>query len=200
MVRKGQWPIVAVNVVYLLAASVFFGARHNYEFLLYIGVIVFFLALIAFTNERVRYSNGILWGLTVWAVLHMLGGGVQLRDHVLYGQILLPLSNRLPVLRFDQVVHMFGFGVATVLMQYLLRPVLKPDVRIGTALSIVVVMAGLGVGALNEIVEFIAVVLVPETGVGGYENTSLDLVSNLIGAVLALVYIRFRETLVTKTD
>ncbi len=42
---------------------------------------------------------------------------------------------------------------------------------------------------LNEIIEFITTVIVPESGVGGYENTSLDLVSNLLGAIVAMMYI-----------
>lgn len=50
-------------------------------------------------------------------------------------------------------------------------------------------MAGLGVGALNEIIEFFATVVVPETGVGGYENTALDLVADLIGALSATTLI-----------
>ena len=54
-------------------------------------------------------------------------------------------------------------------------------------------MAGLGVGAFNEIIEFFATVIIPETGVGGYENTSLDLISNLIGAIIAMSYIKIKE-------
>jgi putative membrane protein len=54
-------------------------------------------------------------------------------------------------------------------------------------------MAGLGVGAVNEIVEYIATLVVPETGVGGYDNTLLDLISDLIGALIALLVIRCRE-------
>ena len=74
----------------------------------------------------------------------------------------------------------------------------RPNLTGWTALSVVVVMAGLGVGALNEIVEFAATVVMPETGVGGYINTSLDLVADLIGALAALIYIRHdaRTTLV----
>ena len=45
--------------------------------------------------------------------------------------------------------------------------------------------AALGFGALNEVVEFAATMLVPETNVGGYENTGWDLVSNLVGVLLA---------------
>jgi hypothetical protein len=50
--------------------------------------------------------------------------------------------------------------------------------------------AGMGFGALNEVVEFVATLLVPETNVGGYENTGWDLVSNLVGVLLAAIAIR----------
>jgi len=192
-IQRGQWPILAVNAVYLLGFGTFYASKRNYEFLLYVAVIVFFFVLILLTNDRVRYPNRVLWGLTAWGLLHMSGGGIPVGDHVLYGQMLVPLSERYPVFRFDQLVHIVGFGVATLLVHHLLRPLLRPDLNRFTALSIVVVMAGLGVGALNEIVEFIAVVVVPETGVGGYVNTSLDLVADLIGAVLALFYLRFTD-------
>ena len=119
-----------------------------------------------------------------------LRGGIRVGDGVLYGVMLAPLSKTLPILRYDQFVHIVGFGVATLVMYHLLRPLLRPGVRPGTALCIVVAMAGLGVGGLNESIEFIATVLVPETGVGGYLNTALDLVADLVGAVLAVVIIR----------
>jgi len=46
---------------------------------------------------------------------------------------------------------------------------------------------------LNEIVEFFATVILPETGVGGYINTSLDLVFNLLGALIAMGFIYWHE-------
>jgi putative membrane protein len=75
-------------------------------------------------------------------------------------------------------------------MWVILKPHLKQPINHWTAISIVIIMAGLGVGALNEIVEFTAVVITPETGVGGYNNTSLDLVADLIGAIIAMIIIR----------
>ena len=192
MIRKGQYSILFVNLAYLAVFRILFFSKRNYEVLLYIGVIVFFFFVILLTNDRVRYPNEILWGLTMWGLLHMCGGGIPIGDKVLYGIILIPVSETYPIVRFDQFVHVVGFGVATLLMYHLLTPLLKPDLKGWTALSIVMVMAGLGVGALNEVVEFLAVVLVPETGVGGYWNTALDLVADLIGAVFALLYIRLR--------
>ncbi|MGD0078922.1 MAG: hypothetical protein ABSB91_09915, partial [Sedimentisphaerales bacterium] len=60
------------------------------------------------------------------------------------------------------------------------------------ALSVVVMMAGLGVGAFNEIVEALVAAIVPQAGVGGYVNTALDLISDLIGAILAMAFIKLR--------
>lgn len=192
LLKKGQLPLLLVNVGMLLVFTIFYVSRRNDEFLIYIGVIIFFLLLILATNRRVDYPNGVLWGLTLWAFLHMSGGSLSIRGTRLYEVMLLPLSEDYPVFRYDQFVHIVGFGVATLAMYYLLRPLLKESLSRWAALSIVVVMAGLGVGALNEIIEFLATVLLPETGVGGYVNTSLDLVADLLGAIFALIVIRLR--------
>ncbi len=59
-------------------------------------------------------------------------------------------------------------------------------------------MMGLGVGGLNEIVEFIAVLTIPETGVGGYDNTLWDMVFNLLGACAAAASLRTRHANATQ--
>jgi hypothetical protein len=193
LLKKGQLPILVVNAVALAAFALIFLSRKNYEFLLYIGVIIFFLVVILGTNKKVDYPNSVLWGLTAWALLHMSGGGLYIGNIKLYEVMLITLSEEYHIFRYDQFVHIVGFGVATLVMYFLLKPLLRPDLDRWVALSIVVAMAGLGVGALNEIVEFTATVLVPETGVGGYTNTSLDLVSDLVGAVVAVAVIRIRK-------
>ncbi len=190
LLKPGQRPVLIVNGCILVGFAFFFGTRQNYEFLMYIGVIVFFLGLVLATNRRVAYPTGVLWGLTLWAFLHMAGGSFVINGTLLYHGILVPVSAEYGIFRFDQFVHIVGFGVATLMMHVLLRPLLRADVTRSAALGIVVVMAGLGVGALNEIVEFAATVVVPETGVGGYTNTALDLVADLVGALLALGYLR----------
>ncbi|MBI2452354.1 DUF2238 domain-containing protein [Candidatus Pacearchaeota archaeon] len=192
--KRGQLPILIVNLIYLSIALFVFSSRKNYEFIMYVGVVILFLALILLTNKKVNYPNSVLWLLTFWGILHMSGGGVLLKDGTmrLYELILIPINEEYQIFRYDQFVHIIGFGVATLIMYVLLKPSLinKPK---PISLGIVITMAGLGVGALNEIVEFSATVLVPETGVGGFVNSSLDLVSDLVGAILALVYLRIKN-------
>lgn len=192
LLKKGQLLILLLNMAAIIFFTIYFIGKENYEFLLYIGVIIFFLVLILATNKKVNYPNTILWGLTIWALLHMAGGALYFNGIRLYEIILIPLSQTYQIFRYDQFVHMVGFGVATFVMYSLIQNKIgrnKGYVSIG----IVIVMAGLGMGALNEIIEFLATVITPETGVGGYLNTSLDLVSNLIGAVIAWIIIYLKH-------
>ena len=174
--RKGQLPIFFVNLIYLLIFLFVFSSRRNYEFLSYIGVVVFFSVVILMTNKKVKYPNSVLWGLTLWGAMHMSGGGILLNAGTmrLYELILIPLSEEYGIFRYDQLVHIIGFGVSTLLMFSLLKPKLK-EMK-GFSLWLVIVMAGLGVGAMNEIIEFSVTIFVKNTGVGDFTNTSLDLI------------------------
>ena len=156
-------------------------------------MIIALLALIFYTKDRVHYPMLCLWGLTLWALMHMAGGTIYLGDTRLYELILIPISDKYEIFKYDQFVHILGFGVATYIFYGVLRSILRKDLQKWTALSIIVVMVGLGIGALNEVIEFIITVIAPSTGVGGYINTSLDLVADLIGAIGALIVIRINE-------
>jgi len=193
--KKGQLPILIINLIYLIIFAIIFSFRKNYEFIFYVGVIVFFFTLIIYTNKKVNYPNSVLWGLTLWGFMHMSGGGILLKNGTmrLYELILIPISEYYQLFRYDQLVHIIGFGVATLVMFVLLKPLLKPKLKKWTSLSIIIIMAGFGVGALNEMVEFIATIIVPDTGVGGFINTSMDLVADLIGAIFAMIYIRIKD-------
>ena len=179
--------IAGVNAAYISVFSILALHHENYEFMLYAGVVIFIFALILVKQAAVRFDGVILWGLTLWGLAHMAGGNIRVGEDVLYSVQLIPA-----VLRYDQLVHCFGFGTATLVCFHLLRPRLREDAIGGGVLWFLVILMGIGVGALNEIVEFTAVLLMPETGVGGYENTLWDLVFNLLGAVAAVVLIAAR--------
>ncbi|MEA2007013.1 MAG: DUF2238 domain-containing protein [Patescibacteria group bacterium] len=191
LLKKGQLPIFLTNTLVMLAFIVTFFVNRNFEFLLYVGILFVFMTLILSTNKKVNYSNGLLWALSVWAFAHMAGGGVYINGVKLYETMLIPLIGEpYNVLKYDQLVHAYGFGVTTFLVWHLLKSSLKMDEKKRwVSLSIVCVMAATGFGALNEVIEFSATVIDPGNGVGGYINNAIDLVSNLIGAIIAMVII-----------
>jgi hypothetical protein len=135
----------------------------------------------------------LLWALSLMGMLHMMGGGVHVHGERLYGYVLIDIySGHTPGLvlfKYDQLVHMLGYGVIAVAMLFLLRrsaPQMHRHARL--ALS---VLAAVAIGSLSELAEFATVLLLPSTGVGDYFNTMLDLSFNSIGAAIGVIAYEF---------
>jgi hypothetical protein len=191
-------PLCLFNLAYLLAAALGSWWQGNREFIFYIAVMVILIGIIACVHASVRLSRGLLWALSLWGLLHMAGGLVPVPTEwphegaqaVLYSAWLVPQR-----LKYDQVVHAYGFGVTTWLCWQCLSALVKRrfsrELKPTTGPLILCVAAGMGFGALNEVVEFIAVLTIPNTNVGGYTNTGWDLIANLVGASTAGLLLRF---------
>jgi hypothetical protein len=192
------WPVAAFTALYLAAATVGAFALGNREFLFYIAVMVLLLGVVWFVHRSIALTTGTLWALTLWGLLHMAGGLAAVPEswpidgdiRVLYSLWLIPER-----LKYDQVVHAYGFGVATWVCWQGIRAAIRHrggDAVPTPGLMVLAATAGMGLGALNEVVEFAATLLVPETNVGGYLNTGWDLVANAIGATAAAVFVWLR--------
>jgi hypothetical protein len=190
-----QWGVLVFTTIYVTGFGVYFVAIGNDEFLWYVATLVFFVALIAVTLKASQFPSGILWALTLWGLAHMAGGGLPVGNSVLYAYRVLPIAGddgELTLLKFDQIVHFYGFAVTTFVLWHLLRRHF-PTLAGTKTLYIYPALGSMGLGALNEIIEFVAVISFPETGVGGYYNTALDLVFNGLGAAVAAVLIYLRD-------
>lgn len=190
-------PVFLFNAAYMVAAVGSSMAQGNKEFIFYIIVMLVLIGVMSLVHRMVGLSTPLLWALSIWGMLHMAGGLVPTPDGwpyegehaVLYSLWLIPER-----LKYDQVVHAYGFGVTTWLCWHALSAsllqrfaiTLKPTLGMLTLCA----AAGVGFGALNEVIEFIAVLTIPNTNVGGYQNTGWDLIANLIGASLAACMIR----------
>lgn len=184
--------VLAFTLAYIAGFFVWFLVTGNHEFIWYIATMVLFVALAAGSYRLAHFPPALLWALSLWGLAHMAGGGAPVGDGVLYGVTLVPLygdGGDFSLLKYDQVVHAYGFGVTTWLLWHLMQ-LHHPDLRGGPLITVLPVIGAMGLGSLNEIIEFIAVLTFPDTGVGGYYNTALDLVFNAIGAVVAMAAIR----------
>jgi hypothetical protein len=194
--RRRLFPVAAFTLAYLFVALVLGVVRGNVEFLVYIGVMIVLISVVWAVNRSVRLSTASLWALSLWGLAHMAGGLVTVpqgwpvssESRVLYTLWLVPER-----LKYDHIVHAYGFGVTTWVCWQGLRAAIRRrggEARPTFGLLVLAMAAGLGFEALNEVIEFIAVLSVPETNVGGYRNTGWDLVANLLGAVVAALLIR----------
>lgn len=194
--NRAEKAVAFFTLSYVLAFTVWFISIGNHEFVVYVITMVALILLVGFTLGKAEYPPTMLWALSIWGLLHMAGGGVPVEDSVLYNLRLVPIleNERLFILKYDQFVHAYGFGVtAWVLYHLLLRHF--PETG-GTVTAVVYPALGaMGLGAVNEIIEFSAVLMVPDTNVGGYVNTALDLCFNALGAILAVTILGFCERL-----
>lgn len=197
--------IFGFTVLYLLGSAVMAAILGNREFVFYIVVMALIIVSLFLVHRRVGFSAKLLAGLSAWGLLHMAGGLVPiptgwhegLDQGVLYNWWIIPGR-----LKYDQVVHAYGFGLTTWLCWQALsaaavpRTTGSPPLHPTPGLVVLCAAGGMGFGALNEVIEFAATQLLPNTNVGGYVNTGWDLVFNLLGSALAalLIWMNGRTT------
>lgn len=192
-------PVAAFTSLYLLVATTVSLGNGNIEFLFYIIVMLALMLVVWLVHRSVVLTSPVLWALSIWGLAHMAGGLIPLPEawpingdtRVLYSLWLIPDR-----LKYDQVVHAYGFGVATWVCWQGIRAAIRRrggDAVPTLGLMVLAATAGMGLGALNELIEFVATLLVPETNVGGYLNTGWDLVANFVGTAVAATVIGLRR-------
>lgn len=199
--RPNLKPVLIFTGIYMAAAIAGAIAGGNREFIIYIGVMLVLIPSILAVHRRYPLTGPLCWAFSVWGLLHMAGGLLPIPQEwfhegphaVLYSWWLVPGH-----LKYDQVTHAYGFGITTWLCWHVIRSSLRsPDgspVRPTPGIMVLCIAAGMGFGAFNEVVEFTATRILPDTNVGDYENTGWDLVSNLVGSVIAALIIRWGKT------
>lgn len=188
------------NLAYIGAATAYAVFIGNMEFLYYVGILCLMIFGTFIAHKNVHYSAALLWGLSFWGLAHLAGGLITIPEtwpidggqRVLYSFWI--IENRL---KYDQLVHIYGFAVTTYLAWQTLSGIIhrRYQRRLHPTFGLLLICAtsSMGFGAINEVVEFFATLMLPETNVGGYINTGWDLVSNSIGAILAAFTIKIRH-------
>ncbi len=182
--------LLAFTLIYSIGFYALFVTRGNSEFIWYLLQLFAFIALACTILWHVpEFPNWLLTLVVIMGLMHVAGGGVLVGDHVLYAAKIYPFYVGTPaefyILKYDQLVHMLGFGVVALAFRYLL---LRHARGLGVIVrSFYASMIAIGLSALNEVSEFVAVIVFVRTFVGGYYNVVLDLTFNIIGAIGAVV-------------
>ncbi len=204
--------VAIFTAIYLAAAALTTLTEQNFEFVFYLVTMLLMIAAVYVVHCRIGISNGVLWGLSLWGLLHMIGGLVPIPDNwpqntgpgvggVVYNWWLIPDH-----LKYDQIIHAYGFAITTWLCWQALTSCVRTKegepLHPTLGLMTLCAAAGMGFGALNEIIEFIATLTLPQTNVGGYINTGWDLVYNMIGSCIAaiIIYVTQGRTPLQQTE
>lgn len=178
--------IVYFTFFYTLIFSINALLRGNVEFIYYTALMLLSISIIMFVHRRMHFYPIVLMSLSGLGLLHLLGGNLWIGTVRLYDYFFIP-----GIFRYDNFVHMLGSAIMVMLAHALLVPILDNDFeKRHSYFILLLVLIGMGLGAINELVEFFAV-LVFNVGqqVGDYTNTLLDLVFNTFGTTLMAIFL-----------
>ena len=165
----------------------------NYEFLLYAVTVIILIIILYQTDQYFKFNKLGLWLFNIWLVLHILGGLASYDGVRFYDLILLDLVGEpYYILKYDQFVHFYCYIVIAMLMWSVIHSIVKQNIS-NTVACIVTILTASSLGALNEIIEFLAFIMLGTEGVGGYVNTAIDLVANLLGAIVGTLYMNSKK-------
>ncbi len=178
------------TVCYLVLFSIIASVQKNYKFLYWVGIMSVFIFIILVYYKRLHLSVSLITCLTIFGAMHIMGGNIYINSIKLYDTWLIP-----GIFRYDNLVHTFGTAITTLIAYNILQPKMgnsRPHRPF--AFTLMLVLIAMGIGALNEVVEFFAVVFLGAGhAVGDYFNNQLDLVYNLIGSIIVAVFLYYHH-------
>lgn len=165
----------------------------NLEFYIYILLVLLqaagmFAAWLL--TRRVSIPTWVLLLLQVAVLLHLAGGSIFVDETRLYDLNLLP-GMTVPIwfsqaFRFDKVVHVY-FALVGVLALHRVWPELAGTDGRGFQL-LLILLAVMGICAIVEVLEYLGTKIAYLPEVGGCNNNLQDLLANLVGAGVGLLF------------
>lgn len=185
------------TVSFLLFFAVQAILTKNYEFIFYTFFLALVNILIIFAYKNFNLPLAMVISLSLVGIMHLAGGNLYV-DHIRLYDIWFIKD----VLKYDNIVHFIATFAVTIIAYNLLYPYLKNNIKKNPFICYTLfVLLALGIGSINEIIEFFAVIFFDAGNkVGGYINNSLDFFFNFIGAIASCVFIYFRNRYFDRRD
>jgi putative membrane protein len=180
------------NVVMLIIFTLLYSIRGNYEFLGYAIATLLLVIVLMWSDKWFKFSNMSYILFSIWMFLHMFGGWLIVGDGRLYDVVFYEfVGDPFHILRYDQIIHAFCYFMFTLVTFDIVKSLRR---KVSFVTVLVAVLASIGIGSLNEVIEFgMVIFLGAGEAVGGYINTGLDMVANLLGAVLAGTFLWWKR-------
>ena len=108
--------VTAFTSAYLLGATIQSVRQGDAEFFLYAFVVLLLGLMTLSLHQHFRFPTALLWCLSIWGLMHLLGGLLHIPEtwprqgvnSVLYNAWIIP-----GFIRYDNIVHAYGFSLLT---------------------------------------------------------------------------------------
>lgn len=186
--RKLMLPAIYTSL-FLIIYIILFIYNLNFNLLFFIAIMaVSFLALVLL-DEYFDFPLWLIWMGLISVTLHIFGATLVIEKIFLYDYIIFNLiGNPFYILRYDQVVHLYSCFAVTLFLYFMIKAKNK---TVSKWDHLFIILAALGAGAANELIEFSLVVFFDATGIGDYYNNSLDMVFDLVGILFGFIFYKY---------
>ena len=177
-----------------IGTTLLFGilSAFNREFVFFYDAIIIstLIYIVILLHRQLQFSNIVIVSLLFVFLMHILGLNLYPNGIRLYDLWLVPHW-----FKFDNLVHMCSMFVITIILYTLAKPHINYAGRNKKAvLAITMILLALGVGVLNEMLEFGVVLFFNGAElIGDYTNNTIDMFFNFLGAAIATYIIIIRK-------
>ncbi|NCO11326.1 hypothetical protein GW924_01835 [Candidatus Pacearchaeota archaeon] len=178
-----KWWILSGVIVLIIVEIVLFVFNLT-ELVYYNSLLLIVMVLIFFLHRIFQLPEIYVFGLIVVGLLNLTGGlvfveGIRLYDFY-FGFV-----------KLDMVIHAIGSFMAALIIYHIISTKFKKANK--EVLLLLAALSAMGVGALFEVLELGGYIFLENNGVGDYLNNALDLFLNLVGILIASLWISFRK-------
>ncbi len=180
--------VMLFTLIYILTFSYYSFLRGNIEFVFYSFLLLLLLNIGIYIHKKVQLPEFIVIGLSLFGLLHILGGNIDIKEIRLYD-----MEFFYGIIRYDNIIHVIGSSLVVLVLNVIFFFIVEKNQKIILPLYyFALFLMALGTGVLNEIIELMAVVFFnAQNQVGDYFNNAVDLVFDSVGALLAILMIDF---------
>jgi uncharacterized membrane protein YjdF len=177
----------AFVAAYVLAFTAFSAGRGDRRVVAYLVVLGGLAAVFRRLHRRFQFPTGIVWALSLCGLLHLWGGLIPASNGdapIFYETWIIE-----PLVKYDQLTHFTATAVLTAAAWHVLGRLVDPRRCSPATRAVLATTMAVGLGAVNEVFEFLAALRLADVFVGGLTNVGWDLVFNLFGAASAAVWL-----------
>ena len=170
--------LAMLDLVYYKRFIAYRGLSNIHEFFFYAATILSLIIYVWVKFRHISIPSSILIFLEVAILIHFSGAFIEINGARLY-------DFRFYSVRYDKIVHFINSMIGTTVVIYLLG---INHIKITKFTLTAAILITVGCGAIIEIMEFFVVLTVPHNGVGDYINNMSDLVANLLGSIIIVIF------------
>src|SRR3989338_7258950 len=117
--------VMLFTLIYILTFSYYSFLRGNIEFVFYSFLLLLFLNIGIYIHKKVQLPEFIVIGLSLFGLLHILGGNIDIKEIRLYD-----MEFFYGIIRYDNIIHIIGSSLVALVLNVIFFFIVEKNQKI----------------------------------------------------------------------